>query len=313
LDKNRIAAGLPINFFMANPALAQGNAYLETNGGNTRYNGLQFELRRRMSKGLLIQGSYQYSFGRKTWNQRSLREEWFYQDSTGGPVHSLKGNWVWELPFGRGRTFGSGAGAWMDRLIGGWEVDGVARVQSGTIFNIGNYRLVGMTLDELQSVFKVRKVTGSDGLLRVYMLPDDIIQQSIIALNGTSATDPTGYSKGVVPTGRYFAPASGPDCVQYNVGGGHDMCPGTTLVRKLTGPKYWKVDMSFVKRIAVAKNMRIEARMDLFNVFSTVNWNALAVGSSSLASWEVTSGQTDTNASQDPGGRITQFGLRFSW
>jgi hypothetical protein len=71
--------------------------------------------------------------------------------------------------------------------------------------------------------------------------------------------------------------------------------------------------MSFVKRIAVAKNMRLEARMDLFNVFNTINWIATTVGGSSLSSWEVTSGWTDTNASQDPGGRITQFGLRFSW
>jgi hypothetical protein len=71
--------------------------------------------------------------------------------------------------------------------------------------------------------------------------------------------------------------------------------------------------MSFVKRIAVVKNMRIEARMDLFNVFDTINYTAVGVGGSALTSWEVTAGATDASASQDPGGRITQFGLRFSW
>ena len=35
------------------------------------------------------------------------------------------------------------------------------------------------------------------------------------------------------------------------------------------------------------------------------------MGSSS--NWQVTSAATDANASQDPGGRITQFGLRFIW
>jgi len=312
-DANRAAAGLPINFFMANPALAQGSPMLEVNGGNTRYNGVQFELRRRMSKGLLIQGSYQRQFARKTWNQRSWREDWFYMDSTGGPTHSAKVNWVWELPFGRGRTFGSGVGTWMDRLIGGWEVDGVGRIQSGSIYNFGGYRLVGVTEKQLQDMFKVRKATASDGTVRVYMWPQDFIDQSIIALTKMVATTATGYDKDIVPTGRYLAPANGPDCVQYNVGGGQPMCPGTTLVRKITGPMYWKVDMSFVKRIAVSRSMRIEARMDLFNVFSTINWNATTVGGSSLNSWEVTTGQTDINASQDPGGRITQFGLRFTW
>jgi len=312
-DANRIKAGLPTNFFIANPAVAQGNAYLETTGGNTRYNAVQLELRRRISKGLLIQSSYQYSFGRKTWSQRSLREDWFYIDSTGGPVHSFKANWVYQLPFGRGRSFASGVGPWLDRLIGGWEVDGIARVQSGSIFNFGGYRLVGMTEKDLQKMFKVRYETGTDGYLRVYMLPKDVIEQSIIALSKQTATTATGYVNDIVPTGRYLAPASGPDCVQFNVGGSQPMCPGTTQVRKITGPKYWKVDMSFVKQIGVVKSMRIEARMDLFNVFDTINFTAVGVGGSSLSSWEITSAAADASASQDPGGRITQFGLRFIW
>jgi hypothetical protein len=309
LDANRIAAGIPSNFFITNPAVAQSSAYLETTAGNTRYNAVQFELRRRMSKGLLIQGSYQRAFGRKDWTQRSLREDWFYIDSTGGPVHSLKANWVFELPFGRGRALGGGVSGWVDRVISGWEIDGVARIQSGTIFNLGGYRLVGMTAQDLQAMFKMRKETDSNGNVRVYMLPADVIQNSIIALTKQTATTATGYANDVLPTGKYLAPASGPDCVQYMSG----MCPGTELVRKINGPMYWKVDMSFVKRIAVVKTMRVELRMDLFNVFDTINYTAVGVGGSALTSWEVVSGATDTNASQDPGGRITQFGLRFSW
>jgi hypothetical protein len=57
----------------------------------------------------------------------------------------------------------------------------------------------------------------------------------------------------------------------------------------------------------------IEARMDLYNVFDNINFNPVGVGSSSLSSWEVTSAARDLNASQDAGGRITSFGLRFSW
>jgi hypothetical protein len=309
-DQNRINAGLPINFFMANPALALGSAYLETTGGSTRYNAVQFELRRRLSKGLLVQGSYQRQFGRKSYTQRSLRENWFYIDSTGGPVNSFKANWVYELPFGQGKPFGGGASSGWNRLIGGWEVDGVVRVQSGPIFNIGGYRLVGMTQQDVQKMFKLRRVTNDNGTVSLYMFPQDVIDQTIIAFNNDDPTDPTGYADGVVPTGRYFAPASGPDCVQYLSG----MCPGTTLVRKLTGPKYWKVDLSIVKRIGVLKSANVEVRMDLFNLFNTVNYNAVGVSTgSSLSGWEVTSGATDINASQDPGGRITQFGLRFSW
>ena len=36
---------------------------------------------------------------------------------------------------------------------------------------------------------------------------------------------------------------------------------------------YWKVDMSFVKRFQLPRRMVVEARMDLFNVFDTINFN----------------------------------------
>ena len=64
------------------------------------------------------------------------------------------------------------------------------------------------------------------------MLPQDVIQNSILALYTTSATTATGYA-GALPTGRYLAPASGPDCVQYL--GGH--VPGHGDDRAIvTGP-----------------------------------------------------------------------------
>jgi hypothetical protein len=305
---NAALAALPLNFFQANPALKQGSAYLETTSGNTRYNSLQIELRRRMTQGLVVSSSYQFSFGRQTWTQRSLREDWFYIPSTGGPIHSLKINWVYELPFGHGKPIGNGVSRWMDKVIGGWEIDGVGRIQTGPIFNFGGYRLVGMTEEDLQAMFKMYSLTDSAGKEHLYMLPQDVIANSILALSTSSATTATGYA-GALPTGRYLAPSSSPDCVQYMTA----QCPGTTFVRKINGPIYWKFDMSFQKRIAVYKNMRVELRMDLFNIFDTINFNAVGVGGSSLSSWEITSAATDVSASQDPGGRITSFGLRFSW
>ena len=58
-----------------------------------------------------MQGSYSYSFGRQTWYQRSLREDWFYVPGTGGPDHSFKVNWAYELPFGQGKKWGRAPGA----------------------------------------------------------------------------------------------------------------------------------------------------------------------------------------------------------
>jgi hypothetical protein len=140
------------------------------------------------------------------------------------------------------------------------------------------------------------------------MFPQDVITNSILALSTTSATSVTGYS-GTLPTGRYLAPASGPDCVQYYSG----QCPGTSVARIIKGPGYFKTDLSFVKRVPIKKSMFVEARMDLFNIFDTINFTPTSSTGSAITNWQVTAGAQDVNASQDPGGRITQFGLRFSW
>jgi hypothetical protein len=324
-EANRIAAGLPANFFRANPYLGSNStAQLRTNAGNRQYNAMQLELRRRMSGGLVLGGSYQYQFGVKGNTWRSLREATPIDvDSTSSPIHSLKANWVYELPFGRGKKWGSGASTLNDMLIGGWEFNGVMRTQSGDRFNYGGFRLVGVSEEEFADLFKFYRVKDSAGLERLYMFPQDFIEQSIIALTRTDPTHPSGYANGNVPTGRYLAPASGPDCVQFQPG----FCPGTRLTRIVEGPWYFRTDVSFAKRFNTGKGSRIEARMDLFNVFDNVNFvatsrganpNANTVGAtnapgSSLSAWEVNQAATDLNAAQDPGGRITQFSLRFSW
>jgi hypothetical protein len=166
-----------------------------------------------------------------------------------------------------------------------------------------------MTEQELQNMFRFYHVPDGAGKDRIYMFPMDVINNSMIALYQTSATTSSGYANNTLPTGRYLAPASGPDCVQYLSG----QCPGTALARIITGPAYGKVDLSFVKRVAVYKNMRVEARMDLYNITNAINFTATTRRGSALSDWEVQSGATDPNASQDPGGRITSFGLRFTW
>ncbi len=43
---------------------------------------------------------------------------------------------VYELPFGRGRRFLSGANGFTDSILGGWDVSGIVTAQAGTPFNL---------------------------------------------------------------------------------------------------------------------------------------------------------------------------------
>ena len=265
---NALTAGLPANHFVANPDYL-GGAEVVGNGGFTKYNSLQLELRKRLSHGLQFQSSY--TFGRANASERySLR---FPRRSVadtgaiGGVTHAFKTNWTYELPFGQGRRFGSGAGPILDRIIGGWSFDGVARIQSGRMLDFGNVRLVGMTKQELQDAFELRFDHAGRA---IYMLPEDIVENTVRAWS-VSATSATGYS-GAVPEGRYIAPANGADCIETgmipdsdaNVGFGE--CGTSSVV--VTGPRLVRFDLSAVKRIPVKGRLNFEFRAEFLNAFN---------------------------------------------
>src|SRR5262249_58582731 len=59
---NAANAGLPVNLFLTNPGL-QGTVSFLGNGGHSYYDSGVVELRRRLSKGLLVQASYTFAHG----------------------------------------------------------------------------------------------------------------------------------------------------------------------------------------------------------------------------------------------------------
>jgi hypothetical protein len=55
-------------------------------------------------------------------------------------------SFVYDLPFGRGRAFGSGLNGVMNQIIGGWQVNGIAQFQTGfpiTVRRTGDPLAVG--------------------------------------------------------------------------------------------------------------------------------------------------------------------------
>jgi hypothetical protein len=274
---NALAAGLPANFFVANPTVGVGGAWMETNGGFNRYDSLVIELRRRMSQGLLVQASYVWAKG--------LSSSWLsfrapYATVTNDTLpHAFKFNWVYSMPFGRGRIFWSNAPALVNYLIGGWEFVGIGRVQSGNLLDFGNVRLVGMTPDELREAVGLR---FDDANKQVYYIPEDIRKNTIAAFN-FSATDPTGYSKAYgVPSGRYIAPPNTADCIQVYSG---QCAPLTLFVR---GPRYWNVDLSAAKRVHISEQVNFEFKGEFLNAFNNVNFAAATCADGSDSCGQIT-------------------------
>jgi hypothetical protein len=51
--------------------------------------------------------------------------------------HQFIGSFVFQLPFGKGRAFGSSMPGLVNAALGGWDLDGIIRIQSGQPVGIG--------------------------------------------------------------------------------------------------------------------------------------------------------------------------------
>ncbi len=169
-------------------------------------------------------------------------------------------------------------------LIGGWQFNGVGRIQARTS-NFGNVRLVGMTAKDAQKLYKWDvRIDPATGLRTVYTMPDDVILNTRRAFNGSS-TSLTGYSDLGVPEGRYFAPR--------------------TLI--LRAPFFSRFDVGVTKRFRVRGRVNFELRSDLLNVFDNINFTVTAASrtpGTGATIFQTTAAYTDLSNTFDPGGRL---------
>jgi hypothetical protein len=297
--QNALTAGLPANFFVANPNVS--NSFLRTNLDDTKYNSLQIELRRRLSQGVQFQSSYVFGKAYQS-NFFGFRhaEEWRRDSGDPGDLtHQLKGNVVYELPFGRGRRFGGNANGVVERLIGGWQIGVAANINSGRLVNLGNVRLVGMNESDVSKMFKLR---FDDAGKQLYNFPQDVIDNTILAF-AVSPTSASGYA-GAAPTGRYFKPANGPDCIETETNAG-DCGTGDLVV---TGPLFQQYDLRFSKRTAIVGSVNFEVAAEMLNAFNHANFTPIAgVGQSTVAGYQLT-GLQGTNTA-----RVVQIVMRVNW
>ncbi len=326
---NAIANGLPSNLAFVNPAVPN-NSYIVDNSTKTWYDSGVIEVRRRLSEGLRVQANYVWSKALSNAYQSSsvvfanfptLREG--KRDlAKNVQAFDLRQNFkleaTYDLPFGKGKTFFSGSNGIVNSLVGGFSVLPVIRWQSGSPFSLGNVTLVGITAKELQKEIKVRKDSVINGVNVVTYLPVDIIQNSQRAFDIDIRNTANGYGTNFGaggPTGRFIAPAGFGNC-QSSFNG---ECGFTNLI--LHGPGFFKFDVTATKKFNLGEKRNIELRASAFDALNHPNfrvggWNAdvVAVSAASSTFGQLPNGTAYQDlGSQDPGGRIFDFQIRFNF
>ncbi len=243
-------SGLPINFFRPNPDV--NAAFYAENGSRSTFHALQLEIRRRFRQGFSFQINYQFGkdlsdFTGTTTNQSSfvtLRDP-DYDYRAQSPYHQVKANFIYELPFGNKRRF-LNRGGFVNALVGGFQLGGIVRWESGTPITITSGRGT------------INRISRS-GLNTV----DIVGGQSLANLRGQLGAQTIGN------TLYYFDPTT----FRANFA---DPQPGTlgSLQRDaFEGPRYFRADLSVIKRTAITERQNIELRAEFFNVFNTVNFS----------------------------------------
>jgi hypothetical protein len=113
------------------------------NQGYSWYHSLQTRVEKRFSKGYTVQIAYTYS---------KFMEATGYLNA-GDPMpekvisdqdypQRIVASWIYELPFGKGRRW-SASSRIADRIISGWQFQGIYTGQSGPVLGVGNYIVTG--------------------------------------------------------------------------------------------------------------------------------------------------------------------------
>jgi len=253
------------------------NCCLE-NLGQSTYNALQSKLERRFRNGLNLLASYTYSktitdadssfstesgfnsnvFGAQ--NPYNLRGEKAvsYQDIP----HAFVLSYLYELPAGPGKKYlNHGVGS---KVLGGWQISGVHRYQSGSPAVINEYATAN---------------PYSTGNYRYSLIPGQSVFGSHPA--GWSPALSTTWNSGCTPTNGIFAPnAPGspspvscaafedPSAASLAAGGGFVFGNIPTAVSWWRSPGYHNEDFSLIKRTSIREGQDILFKMDFSNAFN---------------------------------------------
>ena len=223
------------------------HAFLElaTNDGNSNYNALEMSLRRRMSKGVAFAINYTWSHGLANYGDNLTanplpQNAYNYGAEMSNSILDIRqrfvSNFVWALPFGKGKRFLSSGGV-ASKVLGDWQFNGIIDLQTGTPF--------GVSAPD-------NSFTGP-----AHASYANCLGNAFVGASG----DPNVYtSTGFFLNPNAFAvPAAGTF--------------GTCKPLPFHGPGIQDTDLSLFKDFSITERYRLQFRAEFFNAFNHPNFS----------------------------------------
>lgn len=202
-------------------------------GTDAQYDSLQLSLNKRMSSGMLLSASYVWakSFDNNNNHQDSYNPKADYAISSGDIHQRFVASYVYQLPFGRGRKWGSHLSSWQDDLIGGWELNGITTFQGGTPLKI--------SASNTLSAWNYQQLYANTN-------------HQNAAYSGSAKSRLTKYFN----TADFSQPAA------FTLGN------GPAFYNSLRAPGVDNTDFSIFKEISTYERYKLQLRIESFNIFN---------------------------------------------
>ena len=236
--------------FTANPSITgtSTSLYPDLGGisgtatfGFGNYNALATQLTKRMSNGLQFQVSYTYGHALSDTGTTLSGSPGFYSVNNANTAasyssaawdtrHSFVANFIYNIPFGKGKPYGANLNRILDAALGNWQVNGILTLRTGhpyTLYSSGCLVVNGGCGPEL--------IKGS---------PD--------------APPPGGRTPNEWFDISNFAPVGSQGLSEGNVG-----------LQTNTGPPTRNLDFSIFKDFALTERMKLEFRSEATNLANT--------------------------------------------
>jgi hypothetical protein len=270
-----LTCALPITTLsVLNPALSQiSNISYTESEAVMNYNSLQITARRRASHGLEFLANWTYSKG--------LSNNLGYYGASGGAGDSQSAYWqdayngrgdygpeyfdvrhnvsvsgLYDLPFGRGKQFGSGMNRFEDEIVGGWKASTVMSFHTGFPITVNSNSYYSTAVN-------ARAARAN------YLRPMKIVGRTEKNWFGTDPSATPCFNNPTNDPSQTFFTANDNGVCAY----GEQLSTGfgTSSVGTERTPGYQQVDLSLSKDFAVTEGSYVEFRADFLNAFNLVS------------------------------------------